>query len=284
MPDPRNCLPDAPAPMKWLRFQHNGRPGFGRLLSSDAAPEIEVFSGDLFDSPMATGERVALSSVALLTPVVPGKIIGLWNNFHQLAVKLGQDRPAEPLFFLKPSSALLAPGGVICNPTGYDGRVAYEGELGIVIGRRCRNLSPAQAPTHIFGYTIVNDVTALDLLTRDPSFAQWTRAKGCDTFCPVGPVLATGLDWATLTIRTLVNGRERQNYPASDMIIDPPQLVAALSREMTLEPGDLVACGTSVGVLPMRDGTRVEVAIEGIGTLVNHYGQAGDSSSKAEAS
>jgi 2-keto-4-pentenoate hydratase/2-oxohepta-3-ene-1,7-dioic acid hydratase in catechol pathway len=129
-----------------------------------------------------------------------------------------------------------------------------------------------QAAAAIFGYTCVNDVTAIDILNADPSFPQWARAKSCDGFGPCGPAIATGIDWSELRIRTLLNGRERQNYPADDMILSPPRIVSLLSREMTLAPGDLIACGTSVGVLPMRAGMTVEIAIDGIGVLRNTVG------------
>jgi 2-keto-4-pentenoate hydratase/2-oxohepta-3-ene-1,7-dioic acid hydratase in catechol pathway len=150
--------------------------------------------------------------------------------------------------------------------------VVYEGELGIVIGKTCRHIAPGDADAHIFGYTCVNDVTALDLLSADPAFPQWTRAKGFDGFAPVGPAIATNIDPAGLFVRTLVGGRERQNYPVADMIFPPAELVSRISRDLTLEPGDIIACGTSLGVLPMRPGTTVEVVIDGIGTLQNVYG------------
>jgi len=157
-------------------------------------------------------------------------------------------------------------------PRSYDGRVAYEGELGIVIGKACTGVSVAEAADHILGYTCVNDVTAMELLQRDPSFAQWTRAKNFDGFGVFGPVVATGLDPASLTVRTLVNGRERQNYRVDDMIFPPAELVSRISQDMTLVPGDVIACGTSLGVLPMKPGIMIEVVIEGIGTLRNPYG------------
>jgi len=138
-----------------------------------------------------------------------------------------------------------------------------------VIGRRCRNLDEDEAARAIFGLTCVNDVTALDLLTEDPSFPQWARAKGCDSFGPVGPAIATDLDWRTLTVSVALNGRVRQDYALSDMILPPARIVSLISREMTLEPGDLIACGTSLGALPMRPGMVVEVTIPGIGTLRN---------------
>ena len=249
----------------WVRFSDRGAGGFGVLEGAS----IAVFTGEMFGSPVATGEVVALEAVRLLAPVRPVRFIGLWNNFHALAAKLGAAVPTGPLYFLKSPGSLLDPDGEIRPPAGYAGRIVFEGELGIVIGRTCRAVDEATAAAAIFGYTCVNDVTALDLLEADPSFAQWARAKGCDGFGPVGPAIATGLDWRTLRIRTLLNGRERQNYPADDMILPPARIVSLISAEMTLHPGDLIACGTSVGVLPMRAGMVVEVAIEGIGVLRN---------------
>ena len=149
--------------------------------------------------------------------------------------------------------------------------MVFEAELGIVIGRRLRAATPEEARAAIFGFTTVNDVTALDLLGRDASFAQWTRAKGADGFGLFGPVLATGLDPATLTVRAILNGRERQNYPVSDAIFAPHQVVAQISHDMTLEPGDLIALGTSLGAAPMKPGATIEIAIDGIGSLVNTF-------------
>ena len=146
----------------------------------------------------------------------------------------------------------------------------YEGELGIVIGRRTTHADEAEAARNIFGYTCVNDVTATDILSADPAFPQWARAKSPDSFGPVGPCIVTTIP-ADARVRVLLNGRERQNYPLSDMILPPARIVSLLSREMTLEPGDLIACGTSVGPLPMRPGMVVEVVIDGIGTLRNVF-------------
>ena len=147
--------------------------------------------------------------------------------------------------------------------------VVYEGELGVVIGRQARDVAEAEADRFIFGYTCVNDVTALDVITRDPFYAQWTRAKSFDGFGPFGPVIATGLDPAKLVVRTLVKGKLRQEYPISDAIFGPRALVAHLSRQLTLLPGDIISCGTSVGVGALRAGLTVEVSIDGIGTLGN---------------
>lgn len=251
----------------WVRFESGGIAGFGQLDGES----IAVFEGDMFDQPTSTGQALRMGDVRLTLPCQPSKLIGLWNNYHAQAAKQGLSIPAEPLYFLKPPSSYCAHEQSFSAPESYDGRVVYEGELGLVIGKPCKNASTAQASSAIFGVTCVNDVTALDLLTRDASFAQWTRAKGFDTFGIFGPVIATGLDWQQLVVRTLVNGRERQNYPCSDMIFSPAEIVSSLSREMTLLPGDVIACGTSVGVLPIKPGTVVEVCIDGVGVLRNTF-------------
>lgn len=251
----------------WIRFEHDGRPGFGSLHDG----RIAVHEGDLYASPRATGQTLALESVRLRTPCEPSKMICLWNNFHALAAKLEVPVPPEPLYLIKASSSFLASGEPIRAPASYDGRVMYEGELGIVIGKRCKAVSESDARDYIFGYTCVNDVTAGELINKDPTFPQWTRAKSFDSFGVFGPVIATDLDPAPLHVRTLLNGKERQNYPVSDMVFKPHRLVSLISQDMTLLPGDLIACGTSLGVLPMKPGSRVEVLIEGVGTLSNEY-------------
>lgn len=252
----------------WVRFaRDDGAAGFGTL--DDVAGSIAVHTGDIFAGAQPTGEVLAREAVRLLAPVRPGKFIGLWNNFRELAAKTGAAIPEAPLWFLKAGSSLLDPEGVIAPPAGYAGKVLYEGELGLVIGRRCRDADEAAAAAAIFGLTVVNDVTALDVLNADPSFPQWARAKSCDSFGPVGPAIATGLDWTGLRVQVALNGRVRQDYPTADMILPPARIVSLLSREMTLDAGDLIACGTSVGALPLRPGMVVEVTIAGIGTLRN---------------
>ena len=263
----------------WMRYEFNGQAGFG-LLEGE---HIAACSGDMFGVYTRTEDLLLLSSVTSLIPCVPSKLIGLWNNYHAQAVKQGLSIPAEPLWFIKAASSYRAHEQPFTVPASYDGRVVYEGELGLVIGKTCKNISVDAAVDAIFGLTCLNDVTALDLLTRDASFAQWTRAKSFDTFGIFGPVIATGLDWQTLNVRTLVNGRERQNYPCSDMIFSPAQIVASLSREMTLQPGDVIACGTSLGVLPIKPGTVVEIVVDGIGVLRNTFeSNASSTPNKAE--
>jgi 2-keto-4-pentenoate hydratase/2-oxohepta-3-ene-1,7-dioic acid hydratase in catechol pathway len=253
--------------MKWIRYEHAGVRAFGTLDGET----ITRHEGDMFGGPVPTTDTVPLAEVTVLTPTVPSKLIALWNNFAALGTKLGLAVPEEPLYLIKASTSYAATGDTIRKPPSYDGRVVFEGELGIVIGTRCTNATEDEARRAIFGYTCINDVTASDILNRDESFAQWTRAKSCDTFGVMGPVVATGLDPDTLAVRTVLDGGERQNYPASDMICKPARLVSMLSREMTLLPGDVIACGTSIGVGKMNPGQRVEVTIDGIGTLSNVY-------------
>ena len=252
----------------WARIEHEGRARIG-TIDGDL---VRLHDGTIFDPGPETGEVVAGADVRWLTPTEPTKMVALWNNFRAAAEENSWAIPAEPLTFLKAPNSFTAHGQAIPVPKSYGGRVAYEGELGIVIGRTCSAVSVEEAANNILGYTCVNDVTAMELLQRDPSFPQWTRAKNFDGFGVFGPVVATGLDPASLTVRTLVNGRERQNYRVDDMIFPPVELVSRLSQDMTLVPGDIIACGTSLGVLPMKAGTEVEIVIDGIGTLRNRYG------------
>ena len=254
--------------MKWLRLRHRGIERFGTLEGETVC----LHEGDMFALPRATGERITTADVEWLIPCCPSKMIALWNNFRAAAEKNGWAAPAEPLYFIKTPNSYAAHGAPIPAPAGDVGRVAYEGELAIVIGRRAKAVSAADAPAHIFGYTCANDVTALELIHRDAAFPQWARAKSFDGFGPFGPVIETDLDLGTARLRTTVAGRERQNYALADMFFAPAELVSRLSHDMTLEPGDVILCGTSVGVLPMKAGSTVEVEIDGIGRLANVYG------------
>ncbi|MEH2568780.1 fumarylacetoacetate hydrolase family protein [Bradyrhizobium sp. AZCC 2289] len=254
----------------WVRFRHSDMTGFGTISQS----EIRVHDGEMFGNSRANGQRLALSDVELLAPTEPSKIIALWNNFHALAAKLKVTEPDDPLYLLKAPTTSAAPNAVVKRPASYDGKVTYEGELGIVIGRRCSGVSVDQADDYIFGYTCVNDITAADIIGKDATFAQWARAKGFDSFCPFGPVIASGIDPAKLVVRTILNGEERQSYPISDMIFSAQQLVSKTSHDMTLLPGDLICCGTSLGVGSMKDQVnKVTIAIDGIGELANEFRQ-----------
>ena len=252
---------------RWARVNHDGRECLG-TIEGDA---VHVHSGNMFAHPKPTGESIPLTETRLLTPTVPGKMIALVDNYRALVAKLGHAVPAEPLYFLKAGTSFLAGGEAIRMPKSYSGKVIYEGELGIVIGRRLCQASEADAADGIFGYTCINDVTAIEIIARDPGFAQWTRAKSFDTFGAFGPVIATGLDPATLVVKTMLNDQERQNYPVADIIFPPARLVSLISQDMTLEAGDIIACGTSVGVGSMKSGSTVSILIDGIGTLTNRF-------------
>jgi 2-keto-4-pentenoate hydratase/2-oxohepta-3-ene-1,7-dioic acid hydratase in catechol pathway len=252
---------------KWIRFERAGRTGFGTVVGD----EVREHRGDMFGESQPTGIVFALADAKLLTPTAPTKVIALWNNFKALGAKLNLATPAEPLYLLKAPNSFLAAGEPIRKPR-CDGKVVFEGELGIVIGKTCTAVPEERALDHVFGYTCANDVTVADILNRDPSFTQWDRAKGFDTFCPMGPVVATGLDPATLAVTTRLNGELRQHYPISDMRFSVQQLVSLISCDLTLFPGDVILCGTSVGVGSMKPGSLVEVEIEGIGTLGNRFG------------
>ena len=254
------------AVIHWVRFAWaDGREGFGMLERG----RIVECRGDMFSGASGTGRTMAADSVQLLSPCRPSKLVALWNNFHALAAKLGKAAPSHPLYLLKPASSVAGPADPIRRPPRYGGKIAFEGELGIVIGRTCANVSPEQAAGCIFGYTCVNDVTAADVLNETPDFAQWCRAKGFDTFGLLGPCIATELDLASARVTTTVDGTERQNYPLSDMIFAPVELVSRISGDMTLLPGDVIACGTSLGVGSIKEGATVAVSIDGIGTLTN---------------
>lgn len=200
-----------------------------------------------------------------MTVVTPGKIVCVGRNYVAHAKELGNDVPAVPMLFLKPPSAVIGPGEAILLPPE-SRRVEYEAEIGVVIGRRIRRASPDEAMAAVRGVTCANDVTARDLQKTD---GQWGRAKGFDTFCPVGPTVATGLEWASLEVIGRVNGEERQRARATEMHFSIPVLLAFISDAMTLEPGDLVLTGTPAGVGPLHPGDVVEVEIPGVGILQN---------------
>jgi 2-keto-4-pentenoate hydratase/2-oxohepta-3-ene-1,7-dioic acid hydratase in catechol pathway len=253
--------------MKYLRLRHHGAERLGRIVGD----RVELLEGDLFGEHRTTGETVLLEGIDWLMPCVPPKMIIIVNNFHAAVQKSGGSVPQEPLFVVRSPTALNWHRQPIPKPVAFDGRVFYEGELGVVVGRVARNLDETQAAAAIFGYTCVNDVSALELVDKDPSFAQWTRAKSFDGFGVFGPVIETDVLPPDAEVVTTVGGRERQRYPVSDMIIPPARLVSMISRDMTLMPGDVICCGTSVGVLPMKPGSTVEVTVSGVGTLSNVY-------------
>lgn len=250
--------------MKIARFSHQdviryGIVDDGELVVLEADP---MFAG--FDT---TGERVPLADVTLLAPVIPrSKVVCIGKNYHDHAAEMGGEAPAEPLMFLKPNTSVVGPGDVIVRPTALSSHTDYEGELAVVIGRVAKNIPAERASDYIFGYTVANDVTARDLQRSD---GQWSRAKGFDTFCPVGPVIETDLDLDSAAITTRVNGEVRQQGPVSDMIHGIGALVAYASAVFTLLPGDLILTGTPAGVGPFEAGDTIEVEVSGIGVLRN---------------
>jgi 2-keto-4-pentenoate hydratase/2-oxohepta-3-ene-1,7-dioic acid hydratase in catechol pathway len=221
-------------------------------------------------------QPIPLKELHLLAPVMPSKILCIGRNYREHATELGNEVPKEPLLFLKPPSSLLAPNGIVRMPS-LSKRVDYEGELGIVIGRRCRNLGPDEdVRPYIRGYTIVNDVTARDLQKSD---GQWTRGKGFDTFCPVGPIVSDEIDpcgfgeqvGLPLTLTTHLNGELKQQGTTSDLIFPIAHLLRYITAAMTLEPGDLIPTGTPAGVGSVSPGDRIQVEIDGLGVLENTF-------------
>lgn len=233
------------------------------ILERDFVREIR---GELWGSREPTGKEWPVEAIRFLPPSAPTKIVCVGKNYSEHAAEMGGSPPKEPLIFLKPPSSVLAPGGKIVLPRISD-RVDYEGELGIIVGRRCRHIGPNEdASRYVLGYTCLNDVTARDLQRKD---GQWTRGKGFDTFCPFGPVVETELDRTQATVETVVNGARKQSAPLTEMIFSPDVIIRWIAQVMTLEPGDLIATGTPAGVGPLAAGDVVEVTVTGVGTLRN---------------
>jgi len=250
--------------MKIIKFEYQGEARYGHLKDDT----ITVVKGDIFEGVTETGDTLPLSEVKVLPPVIPSKIVGLGLNYKAHVEEIDAAKfeiPKEPLIFLKPPSAIIGHMDQIMYPADTK-RVDYEGELGIVIGRKTRHVTEAEALGCAFGYTVVNDVSARDYQNRD---GQWTRGKGFDTFCPVGPVIATDLDPDNLNIETRLNGKTVQSGNTKDLIFKCAHLISFISKVMTLLPGDLIATGTPHGVGPMKQGDEVEVEIEGVGVLKN---------------
>ncbi len=227
--------------------------------------ELLVLDGPPYAGGRETGERIPFQGMRLLPPAEPQKIVAVGLNYRSHAQELGLPVPEEPLLFLKPPSALLGSGGTIVLPRE-SRRVDYEGELVLVVGARLRRASPTEAREAIFGYTCGNDVTARDLQRRD---GQWTRAKGFDTFAPVGPWVVDGLPSTPLHLSTYLNGARRQWDSTENLIFPPGELVSYISSVMTLLPGDLIFTGTPAGIGPLSPGDEVAVEVEGVGRLIN---------------
>ena len=256
--------------MKYCRFENNGLVNFGLIESVSGHDAITA----IIESPEYGAQLrpqsispLALAEAKLVAPVQPSKIVCVGRNYREHAKELGNEVPSEPLIFLKPPSSLIGRDEAIVLPS-ISARVDHEGELGVVIAKRCRRLRPDEDLTpYILGYTCVNDVTARDLQKKD---GQWTRGKGFDTFCPVGPLVTADIDpWAGVPVETSVNGELRQQGNTRDFIFPLDVVIRYISQVMTLFPGDLIATGTPSGVGPLKAGDLVAVTVQGVGTLRN---------------
>ncbi len=260
--------------MRIARFTSGGDPQFGVVTGDldehgELDPDAVVvgLAGDpLYAGVKLTDEQHTLADVRLLAPVLPrSKVVGIGRNYAAHAAEMGNEVPAEPLVFLKPNTSVVGPGDAVLYPP-QSREVHFEGELAVVIGRICRDVPAERAAEVVFGYTVGNDVTARDLQRSD---VQFTRAKGFDTFCPLGPWVETELDTSALRVRTFLNGDLKQDGSTKDLIFDIPTLIAYVSSVMTLLPGDVILTGTPEGVGPMAVGDEVDVVVEDLGTLTN---------------
>ena len=253
------------------RFSHGDEVSFGVLDNLDDQGEITdnsiiaILKGHPFGEPDPDGRVIAASAVKLLAPILPSKIIGIGKNYADHAAEMKSELPAEPLMFLKPSTAVIGPGEVITLPN-QSSMVHHEAELAVVIGRFCKDVPRDRVSEVILGFTCANDVSARDVQESD---VQWSRAKGFDTFCPLGPWIETDLDPSDLAVTAYVGDDLRQSGNTKNMIFSAVDLVSFVSHQMTLLPGDVILTGTPAGVGPIVSGDEVEVAIEGIGSLVN---------------
>jgi len=249
----------------WIRFNYKNNECIG--IQKDK--KIEIYNGDIFNNPSKTEIVVNINETIPLNPCNPSKIIALWNNYKTLADEKGLSKPNNPLYLNKAISCILEPGKDIVRPKFYDEAIFYEGELGIVIGKHCKDIEVDQANAYIFGYTCINDVTGMDLVKKDPTFDQWTRSKSFDTFGIFGPGIETDIDPMNIQIVSKLNGNTVQDYNTNDMFFNVYEIVSYLSKDMSLYPGDIIACGTNAGLGPMNEGDTIQVTVEGIGELTN---------------
>ncbi len=244
-----------------VRFSHQGKVRYG-LVSGG---KLRLYEGSPFSGGQVGKQTAPFNEVRLLAPCRPSKVVAVGLNYKAHAKEVNKPLPAEPMLFLKPSTSVIGPGEAIVRPP-ISQRVDHESELGVVMGRQCRLVSPVEAKDYILGYTCLNDVTARDLQRQD---IQYTRAKGFDTFCPLGPIIALDLDPTKAQVKALVNGEVRQNTNTSDMIFDVYTLVSFISQVMTLKPGDVIATGTPSGISPLQAGDTVAIEVQGVGVLSN---------------
>jgi len=249
----------------WIRFTNNKINSFGVLEDNI----VTVYEGDMFNNPSKTDVTLKVEDVTVVNPCKPSKMIALWNNYQSLATEKGLSKPNNPLYLNKAISCIVEQGDNIIRPKTYTENIFFEGELGIVIGKTCKDVSVEDSSEYIFGFTCINDVTAMDLVKKDPTFDQWTRSKSYDTFGIFGPCIATDIDPMDLIVKTTVDGQVKQDYNTSDMFFNVYEIVSFLSHDMTLNPGDIIACGTNSGLGPINSGESVTVSIEHIGKITN---------------
>jgi len=252
-------------PVRIARFSAGGDPAFGVVEGDGAEATIAEIEGHPIGTFRLTGRELPRADVRLLAPIIPSKVVAIGKNYAEHAAEMGGDAPVAPLIFLKPSTAVTGPGDPIAYPPSSE-RVDYEGELAVVVGRLCRDVPVETAYDVVLGYTCANDVTARDQQRTD---GQWARAKGYDTFCPLGPWISTDIEPDDLAISTTLNGEVKQAGRTSQLMHGIPTLIAYITTCMTLLPGDVILTGTPAGIGPMRVGDEVAVTIEGIGTLTN---------------
>ncbi len=249
----------------WIRFTINNKNFFGTVENE----KITQYEGEMFGDCVKTDNIYELDKVKIINPCMPTKVIALWNNYKSLAKEKGLEKPNNPLYLNKAVSCIIDQGDKIIRPKTYSENIFFEGELGIVIGKKCKEVDIESSKDFIFGYTCINDVTAMDLVKKDPTFDQWTRSKSYDTFGIFGPIIASDIDPMAQNIKTTVNNEVRQDYNTSDMFFNVYEIVSFLSHDMTLMPGDIIACGTNSGLGPMNTNDIVTVSISSIGEVTN---------------
>ena len=246
--------------LRLYRIDHSGTPRY----AAEREGRWRLVDGDIFNG-FSEGPEIAPEGVTLLAPVTPSKIVCVGLNYKDHAAEQNKPLPPEPLIFIKPSTSVIGPGAAIETPS-WAGRVDHEAELGLVIKKRARNVPMNRAAEYVLGLIAVNDVTARELQNRD---GQYTRSKGFDTFAPIGPCIAVGLDGRDLQVRGYVNGALRQNSRTRELIFTIPELVQFISSVMTLLPGDIISTGTPSGIGPIKAGDQVTIQVEGVGSLTN---------------
>lgn len=252
---------------KWCRIEHEHETHIG-LVDGD---HVEIYSGEIYQQPVPTGILIGTDQVKWLEPLHPHQFLGLLNNIKDKLELIGREPPEHPLYFVKLPGCITAPHSDIVRPRAYKGDIKFEAELGIVIGEYCYRPDPDMVAEYIFGYTCVNDVTAVDIRQADPYFGQWSRAKSFPTFGPIGPLVIQGIEPDDLRIEAWLDGEKKQDFGVSDMVFHPYEIVAKIASEIPLYPGDIISCGTSTGPVPMKHGQTIEVNIPGLARLSNRF-------------